>query len=344
MTSGDRSYRALSFWLGGGKDSERMCAQLASIEGYSSVDPTHPLGGPDGKCDAQLMLGDECKIMAVSFSREPVSFAETRKKILSDCSGISKNGANGIVFFCNQKLTKNERESLSADLPSDSTCEIYHLERIRQLLDRPECYGIRLEFLDIPMTKEDQLAYFAVKERDQLVEINRVIREQNSFLNNIITGGNSFPFAKFFKRERNSFNWLASVQCAGGHSLYDLEICQISRTSDYGKVQHLRTHCPVLHPSSCSIDLKLTQHKIESVNRERENALYLLTKARNGAFVQRTEVPDDPQRVESIGRTAIYRLNDNFSTTELFKADATSLVWKGDTNDLEGVLEFAKNA
>lgn len=344
MSSGDHSYRELSFWQGSGKGSERMCAQLASIEGYSSVDPTHPLGGPDGKCDAQLMLGDDRKIMAVSFSHDPVPFAETQKKFRLDCAGISENGASGIVFFCNQKLTKSDRKSLAADLPCNSTCEIYHLERIRQLLDRPECYGIRLEFLNIAMTKEEQLAYFAVKERDQLIEINRVIHEQNSFLNNIITGGSSFPFAHILKYEKNSFNWTAFVQCAGIHSLYDLEMCQIS-CSKYGpSTLHQRTHCPVLHPSSCSIELKLTQHEFQSADGDPENALYLLTKARNGVFFQRTEVPSDPQRVQAIGSTTIYRLNDNFTTKDLFTTDAKSQIWDGDPNDVVGVLQFARNA
>jgi len=36
-----------------------------------------------------------------------------------------------------------------------------HLERIVSILDSPPNYGIRLEFLDIQMTKEEQLAFFA---------------------------------------------------------------------------------------------------------------------------------------------------------------------------------------
>lgn len=43
--------------------------------------------------------------------------------------------------------------------------EVYHLERIRQLLDDPRGYGIRLEFLEIEMSVEEQLSFFAAIER-----------------------------------------------------------------------------------------------------------------------------------------------------------------------------------
>ena len=39
--------------------------------------------------------------------------------------------------------------------------QIYHLERIASLLNTPSFYGIRMEFLDIEMSKEEQLSFFA---------------------------------------------------------------------------------------------------------------------------------------------------------------------------------------
>ena len=39
--------------------------------------------------------------------------------------------------------------------------EIYHLERIVLVLDRPENYGVRQDFLGIDMTSEEMVAFFA---------------------------------------------------------------------------------------------------------------------------------------------------------------------------------------
>ena len=88
--SGDKTYQALTEWFGSSKDSERMCAQLASIEGFVALDPSHPLGGPDGKQDALVLLDGERKMMAVSFSREKLSFQRLRKKFVGDCKGIQR--------------------------------------------------------------------------------------------------------------------------------------------------------------------------------------------------------------------------------------------------------------
>ena len=48
--------------------------------------------------------------------------------------------------------TRTEPGSFSASLA---------LERIASLLNTPPFYGIRMEFLDIEMTKEEQLSFFA---------------------------------------------------------------------------------------------------------------------------------------------------------------------------------------
>ena len=60
----------------------------------------------------------------------------------------------------NQELRLSERKILS-ELNPKIDVQIYHLERIASLLNTPPFYGIRMEFLDIEMTKEEQLSFFA---------------------------------------------------------------------------------------------------------------------------------------------------------------------------------------
>lgn len=64
-----------------------------------------------------------------------------------------------MVFVTNQYLRLAEREQLVRSSPGPQI-ELFHLERIARILDSPVNYGIRLEFLDIEMSKEEQLAFF----------------------------------------------------------------------------------------------------------------------------------------------------------------------------------------
>lgn len=50
---------------------------------------------------------------------------------------------------------------------------IYHLERIANILNMPKMYGIRLEYLEIEMTKEEQLAYFSYVNEQGITRIER---------------------------------------------------------------------------------------------------------------------------------------------------------------------------
>jgi hypothetical protein len=68
-----------------------------------------------------------------------------------------------LAFVTNQELRLGERDEL-VQAVAPRRVEIFHLERIASILDSPQCYGIRLEFLDIDMTKEEQLAFLAQRD------------------------------------------------------------------------------------------------------------------------------------------------------------------------------------
>jgi hypothetical protein len=58
-----------------------------------------------------------------------------------------------------------ERAELCDEVKTEYKVDIYHLERLAALLNATENYGLRLEFLDIDMTKEEQLAYMVTKDK-----------------------------------------------------------------------------------------------------------------------------------------------------------------------------------
>lgn len=152
----------LKFWRGDQIGAERLAATILHIDGFSSVDPQCPLGGPDGLKDVLCEKNGWRYVAAAYFPTSEQKFKAVQDKFSHDLKGVAKNSGSGIVFLTNQSLTPSERDVLSelaATLGHKSI--LYHLERLRALLDSPSGYGARLEFLDIDMSREEQLSFFS---------------------------------------------------------------------------------------------------------------------------------------------------------------------------------------
>lgn len=163
-----------------------MAALILDSEGYKSIDPSHPLGGRDGLKDIICVKDDLKWIVACYFPRSQKPFNEIKGKFNNDLAGVESNNVDGIVFVTNQELTLGERQQLK-DIKESTEVEIYHLDRIAYLLDKPENYGIRLEFLDIEMTPEEHLSFIAI--RDQKLHelshmISRLLDDYSSYKTN----------------------------------------------------------------------------------------------------------------------------------------------------------------
>jgi hypothetical protein len=127
--------------------AERLCAELLILEGFESVDPQCPLGGPDGLKD---VLCEKNRVRCVAAAFFPQTYSQTEAKFCHDLEGVSVNRAAGLVFFTNQRLSPSERQTLQKlAQEANAECTIYHLERIRAVLDAPRGDGVRLEFLRI---------------------------------------------------------------------------------------------------------------------------------------------------------------------------------------------------
>lgn len=143
----DETWHRLYVWTQGQPASERLAALVLDEEGYESIDPTHPLGGPDGGKDGRVVKGGEPWILAVYFPREQQSPREVKDKFVSDYDGATANEAEGMAFVTNQELREAERIELRNAV--DGPCDIYHLERLVSILDRPRMAQVREQFLDI---------------------------------------------------------------------------------------------------------------------------------------------------------------------------------------------------
>ena len=160
MSEGRETFNRLLNWDRGQAPSERLAAVILSNEGYKGLDPSHPLGGKDGLKDMTFSFEGKRWIGAVYFPRGQQSFSDIKDKFIHDLEGVIANDAKGLAFVTNQELRLGERKILS-EIKPEIDVQIYHLERIASLLNTPPFYGIRMEFLDIEMSKEEQLSFFA---------------------------------------------------------------------------------------------------------------------------------------------------------------------------------------
>jgi len=143
----DETWHRLCVWTQGPAASERLAALVLDEEGYASIDPAHPLGGPDGGKDARVVQNHEPWLMAVYFPREQQTPRTIKEKLVSDYAGVTKNDAKGMAFVTNQELAEAERQELRNAV--DGPCEIFHLERLVSILDRPKMAQVREQFLHI---------------------------------------------------------------------------------------------------------------------------------------------------------------------------------------------------
>ena len=142
-------------WRYGQTQAERLCADLLQIEGFSDIDPQCPLGGRDGRKDILCIRDGQKWVGAAYFPPTRSDFVVVKDKFVHDFMGVGRHNADAFVFLTNQRLTPGERAEL-VGVADPKPAEVYHQERIRSVLDSPKGYGMRLEYLRIPMTEEEQ--------------------------------------------------------------------------------------------------------------------------------------------------------------------------------------------
>lgn len=179
----DETWHRLREWTNDQGPSERLAAQILLSEGFSDLDPSHPLGGKDGGKDAQCTRMGQPWIMGVYFPRGQQSYLDIKKKFLNDVTGAKGNGAVGFAFVTNQELTLSERKELK-EIDKDVQIEIYHLERITAILDSASLAATRKQFLGIDYL-EDVTSEKIEQLRDEIA--NNQKRSEN-----LQTGGDSF--------------------------------------------------------------------------------------------------------------------------------------------------------
>src|SRR5438045_141570 len=91
-------------WRFGQAQAERLCAALLHLEGFESIDPQCPLGGPDGLKDIVCVKAQLKWVAACYFPPTAASQSEIEAKFENDLQGVVKNDAQAFAFFVNQPL------------------------------------------------------------------------------------------------------------------------------------------------------------------------------------------------------------------------------------------------
>jgi hypothetical protein len=175
---------------------EQMCRAILAIDKrYSDVRPRHPRGGPDGGRDIEALFRDNLLTFgAVGFVNQANDSDEQKKKIqekftsdLDSALGADKT-LKAFVFFTNINLTIGEKEKLieKAKLYHLVHCEIVDRERMRIALDNPDGFSIRFQYLNIPLSEEEQASFFARWGDDIQSVISTGFQRLESTLNRVL--------------------------------------------------------------------------------------------------------------------------------------------------------------
>jgi hypothetical protein len=132
----DETWHRLLMWTWGQARSERLAGQILAAEGFEAFDPSHPLGGQDGGADGRCQKDGNLWILAVYFPRGQQAIRQITDKLTSDVDKGRAHNPYGVVFVTNQELRLAERADLRK-VGGDIEIELYHLERVAHILDRP---------------------------------------------------------------------------------------------------------------------------------------------------------------------------------------------------------------
>jgi hypothetical protein len=84
MGDGRETWHRLLAWDKGQAPAERLAALILHGEGFSEINPSHPLGGRDGKKDMTLVSNGNKWIAGVYFPRGQKPFSEIQSKFIEE--------------------------------------------------------------------------------------------------------------------------------------------------------------------------------------------------------------------------------------------------------------------
>ena len=149
---------------------ERLAlAIIKTDKRFKDIQPRHPRGGPDGGRDIQAIYDSKKVFIAVGFLNSANDSDKDRRKTInkfkSDLKRAKKEckDLQNFVFITNVNLTITQKQKAMEHAKNEGIiylCDIYDRERIRIVLDSPDGFAIRYQYLGIPLSEAEQAAFF----------------------------------------------------------------------------------------------------------------------------------------------------------------------------------------
>lgn len=150
---------------------EELCLGLLALDQrFSEIRPRHPRGGPDGGRDIDARFGGaQIAVAAVGFVNGANDSAaqkrRIRKKLADDASSakVADTRPDVFVFMTNLALTMGEQDGLkqTALKLGFAGCEVFDRNLMRAMLDNPDGFALRFQYLGLPLSEAEQTSFFA---------------------------------------------------------------------------------------------------------------------------------------------------------------------------------------
>lgn len=161
----------LRTWLDSNQlDRERLAlAIIKTDKRFKDVRPIHPRGGPDKGRDIQAIYDGKEVFIAVGFLNSANDSDKDRRKTVKKFKSDLKRAKEeckdlqNFIFITNVNLTATQKQKAIEHAKSEGIihlCDIYDRERIRIVLDSPDGFAIRYQYLGIPLSEVEQAAFF----------------------------------------------------------------------------------------------------------------------------------------------------------------------------------------
>jgi len=150
-------------------DRERLAlAVIKTDKRFKDVRPIHPRGGRDKGRDIEAIYDGQKAYIAVGFFNSANDSNEHRRKAIAKFKSDLKRGKEeckglqNFVFITNENLTTTQKQKALEHARGEGIClcDIYDRERIRIILDSPDGFAIRYQYLNIPLSEAEQAAFF----------------------------------------------------------------------------------------------------------------------------------------------------------------------------------------
>lgn len=292
----DETWHRLREWTNGQGPSERLAAQILLAEGFTGVNPTHPLGGKDGGKDAVCTKDGNRWAVAVYFPRGQQSKRQIKEKFKADATAAKRCGHERLAFITNQELSLSERSELARSTQF-TDIELYHLERITALLDSPQLSAVRRQFLQIDLNPSPTLA--------DLDAIREEFRNSQRRTEGLQTGGDSFCYWMLYHFDlEHSLAKDFTIIKVGEFPLYDLRVRIVDTLNNQ---EFRKTWGEISAPAEC-VNVKWQL---------RETAKYRIHfHARNGQWTQHLLLRRSPRHGCWLAATSVMNRSNTTSVLE----------------------------